>query len=253
MSGHSKWASIKHKKGAADAKRGKLFTKLIKEITIAARHGGGKPEANPSLRLAISKAKQANMPADNIDRAIKKGTGELEGINYEEVVYEGYGAAGVAMYIEVLTDNKNRTTAEIRNIFAKYGGNMAGAGSVSWMFEKKGYFAIDKKTISEDALMSIALENGAEDLTSEGDTFEIKTLPQDFEKVKQALEEKSIKVVSAEITMIPKSTIKITDDKAKQVLSLVDILEDHDDVQNVFANFDIPEDVLEKTEAEGEG
>ncbi|MEE8359626.1 MAG: YebC/PmpR family DNA-binding transcriptional regulator [Candidatus Omnitrophota bacterium] len=253
MSGHSKWASIKHKKGAADAKRGKLFTKLIKEITIAARHGGGKPEANPSLRLAISKAKQANMPADNIDRAIKKGTGELEGINYEEVVYEGYGAAGIAMYVEVLTDNKNRTTAEIRNIFAKYGGNMANTGSVSWMFEKKGYFAIDKETISEDALMSIALENGAEDLTSEGDTFEIKTLPQDFEKVKQSLEEKSIKVASAEITMIPKTTIKVTDEKAKKVLSLVDALEDNDDVQNVYANFDIPEDVLEKAETEGEG
>lgn len=250
MSGHSKWASIKHKKGAADAKRGKIFTKIIKEITIAARNGGGKPEGNPSLRLAISKAKQANMPADNIDRAIKKGTGELEGVNYEEVVYEGYGVSGVAMYVEVLTDNKNRTTAEIRNTFAKYGGNMANAGSVSWMFEKKGYFAIDKEIINEDALMSIALENGAEDLTSEGDTFEIKTLPQDFEKLKQALDDKSIKVTSAEITMIPKSTIRIADDTAKKVLSLVDALEDNDDVQHVYSNFDIPEDVLEKTETE---
>lgn len=253
MSGHSKWASIKHKKAATDAKRGKLFTKIIKELTIAARHGGGKPEANPSLRLAIQKAKQANMPADNIDRAIKKGTGELEGVNYEEVVYEGYGAAGVALYVEVLTDNKNRTTAEIRNIFSKHGGNMAGSGSVAWMFEKKGYFAIDKETIDEDALMSVALENGAEDLTTEGDTFEIKTLPQDFERVKQALEGKSIKVESSELTMIPKSTIRVADDKAKQILSLVDALEDHDDVQNVFANFDIPEDVLEKVESEDKG
>ncbi|MFH1753258.1 MAG: YebC/PmpR family DNA-binding transcriptional regulator [Candidatus Omnitrophota bacterium] len=250
MSGHSKWASIKHKKGALDAKRGKLFTKMIKEITIAARRGGGKPDANPSLRLAISKAKQGNMPADNIERAIKKGTGELEGVNYEEVVYEGYAAAGVAMYIEVLSDNKNRTTAEIRNIFAKHGGNMAGNGSVSWMFEKKGYFAIDNKTISEDALMSIALENGAEDLASEGDTFEIKTLPQDFERLKLALEKKSIAVASAEITMIPKSTIKVAEDKAKQVLSLIDALEDNDDVQNVYANFDIPHEILEKLESE---
>jgi YebC/PmpR family DNA-binding regulatory protein len=250
MSGHSKWHSIKHKKSATDAKRGKLFTKVIKEITIAARHGGGNPDANPALRLAISKAKQANMPADNIDRAIKKGTGELEGVNYEEVVYEGYGPAGVAIYVEVLTDNKNRTTAEIRNLFSKHGGNMAGANSVAWMFEKKGYLAISKETIAEDALMSIALESGAEDLSSEGDTFEIKTLPQDFEKVKKALDDKSVKIESAEVTMIPKSTIKILEDKAKQVLALADALEDHDDVQNVYSNFDIPEEVLKTIETE---
>jgi YebC/PmpR family DNA-binding regulatory protein len=250
MSGHSKWHSIKHKKAATDSKRGKLFTKTIKELTVAARQGGGNPDSNPALRLAISKAKQANMPADNIDRAIKKGTGELEGVNYEKVMYEGYAPAGVALYVEVLTDNKNRTTAEIRNMFAKHGGNMAGSGSVSWMFEMKGYIAIAKETIAEDALMSIALESGAEDMTSEGDTFEIKTLPQDFEKVKQVLDDKSIKVESAELTMIPKSTIKVVDEKAKQILSLVDALEEHDDVQNVYANFDIPEDILEKTEAE---
>ena len=250
MSGHSKWHSIKHKKAATDSKRGKLFTKTIKELTVAARQGGGNPDSNPALRMAISKAKQANMPADNIDRAIKKGTGELEGVNYEKIMYEGYAPAGVALYVEVLTDNKNRTIAEIRNMFAKHGGNMAGSGSVSWMFEMKGYIAIAKETIAEDALMSIALESGAEDMTSEGDTFEIKTLPQDFEKVKQVLDDKSIKVESAEITMIPKSTIKVVDEKAKQILSLVDALEEHDDVQNVYANFDIPEDILEKTETE---
>lgn len=249
MSGHSKWHSIKHKKSATDAKRGKVFTKVIKEITVAARNGGGNPDANPQLRLAIQKAKQANMPADNIERAIKKGTGELEGVNYEGVVYEGYGPAGVAIYVEVLTDNKNRTTAEIRNIFSKHGGNMAGAGSVSWMFEKKGYFAVSKKTITEDDLMSIALECGAEDFTTEGETFEIKTIPPDFEKVKKALEDKSVKVESSELTMIPKSTIKVVNEKAKQVLSLVDALEEHDDVQNVYANFDIPEEILNAVEA----
>jgi YebC/PmpR family DNA-binding regulatory protein len=248
MSGHSKWASIKHKKAATDSKRGKLFTKIIKEMTVAARQAGGNPDTNPSLRLAISKAKQANMPADNIDRAIKKGTGELEGVNYEKVMYEGYAPAGIALYVEALTDNKNRTTAEVRNIFSKFGGNMAGAGSVSWMFESKGYIIIDKSAIAEDALMSIALDSGAEDLAVEGDTFEIKTLPQDFEAVKQALEDKSIKVESAELTMIPKSTIKVSEDKARQILALVDAMEDNDDVQNVYSNFDIPEDILKKLE-----
>jgi len=244
MSGHSKWHSIKHKKAATDSKRGKVFTKAIKEITIAARNNGGKPETNPRLRLAIQKAKQANMPNDNIDRAIKKGTGELEGVHYEEVVYEGYGPAGVAIYVEVVTDNKNRTTAEIRNIFSKHGGNMAGSGSVAWMFEKKGYFVIQKSDTDEDTLMSIALENGAEDLSTEGETFEIKTFPQDFEKVKKALDDGKIKLDSSEITMIPKSTIRVTDEKAKQVLNLTEALEENDDVQNVYANFDIPEEIL---------
>ena len=248
MSGHSKWASIKHKKAATDSKRGKLFTKVIKEITVAARNGGGNTDTNPQLRLAIQKAKQANMPANNIEGAVKKGTGELEGVTYEAITYEGYGPAGVAIYVEALTDNKNRTTSEVRNIFSKYGGNMAGSGSVAWMFEKKGYIAISKETADEDTLMSIALENGAEDLSGEGDTFEIKTLPQDFEKVKKALEDQSIKIESAEVTMIPKSSIKILDDKAKQLLTLVDSLEDNDDVQNVYANFDIPEDILKSIE-----
>jgi len=249
MSGHSKWASIKHKKAATDSRRGKAFTKIIKEITVVARDAGGDPDKNPRLRLAIQKAKQANMPANNIERAIKKGTGELEGVTYEQVVYEGYASAGVAVYVEVLTDNKNRTTAEIRNIFSKHGGNMAGAGSVAWMFEKKGYFAISKKSIDEDDLMSIALEAGADDFISEGDTFEIKTLPQDFEKVKKALEDGLVKVETSELTMIPKSTIKVGDDKAKQVLSLVDALEDNDDVQNVYANFDISEQILKTVES----
>jgi len=251
MSGHSKWHTIKHKKAAADSKRGKVFTKLIKEITVAARQGGGRSDANPSLRLAREKAKEANMPADNIERAIKKGTGELEGATYEKIMYEGYGPSGVALYIEALSDNKNRTTAEIRNIFTKHGGNMAGAGSVAWMFEMKGYFAIPKGAANEDALMAIALDAGAEDLTSEGDTFEIKTLPQDFDNVKQTLVKNSIKFETAELTMIPKSTIRITGEKAKQLLSLIDALEDHDDVQNVYSNFDIPEEVLKEVEAEG--
>jgi YebC/PmpR family DNA-binding regulatory protein len=250
MSGHSKWHTIKHKKAAADSKRGKDFTKLIKEITVAARQGGGKSESNPSLRLAIEKAKEANMPADNIERAVKKGTGELAGVAYEKVIYEGYGPSGIALYVEALTDNKNRTTAEIRNIFTKHGGNMAGAGSVAWMFDQKGYFAVSKGSIDEEALMSIALEAGAEDLTSEGDTFEIKTLPQDFDVVKQALKKNSVKTETAELTMIPKSTVKVGDDKAKQVLTLVDSLEDNDDVQNVYSNFDISEEVLKSVEAE---
>lgn len=245
MSGHSKWASIKHKKAATDAKRGKLFTKLIKEITVAARHGGGNPDANPRLRVAIQRAKDANMPQDNIDRAVKKGTGELPGVTYEEVAYEGYGPKGIAIMIEALTDNKNRTTSEVRNLFTKKNGNMAGSGSVSWMFEKKGYFLIKKGQVSEDKLMSIALEAGAEDMTDEGDSFAIKTQPHDFEKVKQALGEKEVKTEAAELTMIPKSTIKVTEKSvAEQVLALMESLEDHDDVQNVYANFDIPDELL---------
>ncbi|PIU41975.1 MAG: YebC/PmpR family DNA-binding transcriptional regulator [Candidatus Omnitrophica bacterium CG07_land_8_20_14_0_80_42_15] len=244
MSGHSKWASIKHSKGLADAKRGQLFTKLIKEITVAARDGG-KPEANPRLRVAIQRAKESNMPQDNIDRAIKKGTGELPGVVYEEITYEGYGPNGVAIIIDVLTDNKNRTGSEIRNIFAKRGGNMAGSGSVSWMFEKKGYFLIKKGTIDEDKLMGIALEAGAEDLIDEGDGFAIKTQPQDFEKVKSTLEQKGIKIDTSEITKLPKSNIRITDKgAAEQVLTLIETLEEHDDIQNVYANFDIPDDLL---------
>lgn len=247
MSGHSKWATIKHKKGALDAKRGQLFTKLIKEITIAAKHGGN-PETNPRLRTAIQKAKESNMPQDNIERAIKKGTGELPGVVYEEVTYEGYGPGGIAILVEIVTDNKNRASSEIRNIFAKKGGNMAGSGSVSWIFEKKGYFVVSKNAIDEDKLMDVVLEAGAEDLITEEENYEIKSSPADFEKVKKALEANKIKVESAEITMVPKSTIRLVGEEAKQVLSLVDALEEHEDVQNVYANFDIPDEILKTIE-----
>lgn len=246
MSGHSKWASIKHKKSATDAKRGKLFTKVIKMITVAARSGGGDVNTNAALRLAVQKAKEANMPQDNIERAIKKGTGELPGTSYESVSYEGYGSGGVAFFVEGLTDNKNRMTAEVRNIFSKAGGNLAGTGSVNWLFEKKGFFVINKSEVSEDKLMSVILDAGAEDLSPEGDTYEVKSQPQDYEKVKKALEDNKIKTESAEITMIPRSTIKITGDQAKQVLRLVEQLEDNDDVQNVYANFDIPDEILKE-------
>jgi YebC/PmpR family DNA-binding regulatory protein len=245
MSGHSKWATIKHKKAATDAKRGQLFTKLIKEITIAAR-SGGKPEANPRLRVAIERAKESSMPADNIDRAIKKGTGELEGVNYEDITLEGYGPGGVAIYVEGVSDNKNRTTSEIRTIFTKRGANMAGAGSVSWMFEKRGYIVIAKSAIDEEKLMSIVLDAGAEDLVSEEENYAVKTAPADFYNVKKAIEDDKIKIESAEITLIPKSTVKVTGEDAKKVLDLVNALEEHEDVQNVYANFDIPDDLLKE-------
>jgi YebC/PmpR family DNA-binding regulatory protein len=243
MSGHSKWATIKHKKAATDAKRGQLFTKLIKEVTVAARSGGN-PETNPRLRVAIERAKEASMPADNIDRAIKKGTGELEGVNYEDITLEGYGPAGVAIYVEGLSDNKNRTTSEVRTIFTKKGGNMAGAGSVSWMFEKKGYIVVSKKSVDEDKVMGVALDSGAEDFVVEDENYGVKTTPADFFKVKKALEDKSIKIESAEITLIPKSTVKVVGEDAKKILDLVEALEEHEDVQNVYANFDIPDDML---------
>ncbi|MBI4335912.1 MAG: YebC/PmpR family DNA-binding transcriptional regulator [Candidatus Omnitrophica bacterium] len=247
MSGHSKWATIKHKKGALDAKRGQLFTKLIKEISIAAKNGGN-PDTNPRLRTAIQKAKDSNMPTDNIERAIKKGTGELPGVTYEEVTYEGYGPGGVAIFVEAVTDNKNRASSEIRNIFSKKGGNMAGAGAVSWIFEKKGYFIVSKKTIDEDKLMGIVLEAGAEDLVGEDENYEIKSSPADFERVRKALETNKIKPESAEITMVPKNTIALSGEEAKQVLALVDALEEHEDVQNVYANFDIPDEILKTIE-----
>ncbi len=243
MSGHSKWATIKHKKAATDAKRGSLFTKLIKEITVAARNGGN-PDANPRLRVAIDRAKDASMPQDNIERAIKKGTGELEGVSYEDMALEGYGPSGVAIYIEALTDNRNRTTSEIRTIFTKKGGNMAGAGSVSWMFEKKGYIVVSNKTIDEDRLMGIVLDAGAEDMVTEEENYAVKTSQQDFFKVKKAIEDNKIKVESAEITLIPKSTVKLAGEEAKKVLDLVDALEEHEDVQNVYANFDVPDELI---------
>lgn len=243
MSGHSKWATIKHKKAATDAKRGSLFTKLIKEITIAAR-SGGKPETNPRLRVAIERAKEASMPADNIDRAMKKGTGELEGVSYEDITLEGYGPGGVAIYIEGVSDNKNRTTSEIRTIFSKRGSNMAGAGSVGWMFEKKGYFVISKNAIDEEKLMSIVLDAGAEDLVAEDENYAVKTSPADFFKVKKALDDNKITTENAEITLIPKSTVKVGGEDAKKVLDLVDALEEHEDVQHVYANFDIPDELI---------
>ncbi len=244
MSGHSKWATIKHKKAAADAKRGKVFTKLIREITVAAKSGGGNPDTNPRLRVAIGTARENNMPQDNIDRAIKKGTGELPGVSYEEVNYEGYGSQGVAIYVQCLSDNKNRTASEIRSIFDKKGGNMAGAGSVAWLFEKKGLFVIPTNTISEDKLMDVALNAGAEDLTTEGSSYEVTCAQQDFESVKKALMEKKITWQSAEVTMLPKSLAKVSAENAKQVLALIEAFEDHDDVQNVYTNVDIPDEVM---------
>ncbi|MCB9799453.1 MAG: YebC/PmpR family DNA-binding transcriptional regulator [Candidatus Omnitrophica bacterium] len=246
MSGHNKWASIKHKKAIVDAKRGKVFTKIIKEITVAARAGGGDPSTNPRLRVAISSAKGANMPADNIERAIKKGTGELEGVNYEEIAYEGYGNAGVAVLVHCLTDNKNRSSAEIRSIFTKAGGSMAGAGSVAWIFEKKGIITVDKSKSTEDQLMEVALSAGAEDLSTEDEKFQVTTAPGDFIEVKEALEKAGVELESAEVTMIPKNEVKVSSSDARSVLKLIETLEDHDDVQNVYANCDIPEDVLKE-------
>ncbi|MBI3599947.1 MAG: YebC/PmpR family DNA-binding transcriptional regulator [Nitrospinae bacterium] len=247
MSGHSKWASIKHKKGALDAKRGKIFTKIIKEIAVAARLGGGDPEGNPRLRTAIAAAKAENMPKDNIERAIKKGTGELEGVNYEETIYEGYGPAGVAVILNVLTDNKNRTVAEIRSLFAKNGGNLGEAGCVSWMFQKKGQILVAANAVDEERLMTIALDAGAEDMkTGEGE-FEIITTPENFEKVKKAIDENKIPAAFAEVTMVPQSYIKLTGQKVQQMLHLMEVLEDHDDVQKVYANFDIPDEEMAKT------
>ena len=247
MSGHSKWSTIKHKKAAQDAKRGKIFTKLIKEITVAARLGGGDPAANPRLRAAIEAAKAQNMPKNNIERAIKKGTGELEGVSYEEVTYEGYGPGGVAVLVETITDNRQRTVAEVRHIFAKRGGSMGEPGSVAWIFEKKGLIVIEKSKVDEDTLMDAALEAGAEDIQDSGTEWEIETRPENLEKVKKALEDAGIEILSAEVSMVPSNTIDIQDEKqAEQLMKLMNALEDNDDVQHVYANFDIPDELLEK-------
>lgn len=246
MSGHSKWKTNKGKKMAADAKKGAAYTKLIKELTVVAREGGGNPDTNSRLRAVMQKAKEANMPSDNVKMAIKRGTGELPGVVYESVMYEAYGPGGVAILIDALTDNKNRTTAELRNIMSKKGANMAGAGSVSWMFTKKGYLLIEKSQAKEDELMSIVLDAGAEDFKSDDKNYEITTSTQDFEKVKQAVQEKGIKWQDAEVTMVPSSSVKVTGGDAKQVLALVEALEDHDDVQQVYANFDIPDEIMEQ-------
>lgn len=245
MSGHSKWSSIKHKKGAADAKRGKIFTKLIKELTVSARMGGGgDPNSNPRLRTAVLAAKAENMPKENIERAIKKGTGELEGVSYEEITYEGYGPAGAAVLVESLTDNKNRTVADIRHIFSKSGGNLGENGCVSWMFETKGYITVSKEKVSEETLMEIALEAGAEDIKEEGEVFEIITPPDDFETVKSALDNASITYEDAEVTMLPKTTTNLEGKDAEKMIKLMETLEDSDDVQKVYTNADIPEDMV---------
>ena len=245
MSGHNKWSSIKHKKAATDAKRGKIFTKLIKEITVAARSGGGDDSANPRLRSAIQAAKSENMPKENIERAIKKGTGELEGVSYEESIYEGYGPGGAAVMVESLTDNKNRTVADIRSIFGKNGGSLGENGCVAWMFSKKGYLAIERKSVDEEKLMEIALEAGAEDIREEDGTFEIITAPGDFEAVKEAIENASIPYTDAEVTMLPQNTTNLAGREAEQMLRLMELLDDCDDVQKVYTNADIPEEVME--------
>lgn len=241
MSGHSKWHSIKHKKGALDAKRGKLFTKLIKELTVAARTGGGDPAGNARLRKAIADAKAGNMPNDTIDRAIRRGTGEEEGVHYEEVNYEGYGPGGVALLIETVTDNRNRTVAEVRHIFSKHGGNLGETGSVGWLFEKKGYIVIDKAAKPEEELFDIAIEAGADDLRDDEDNFEIITSPESFEAVNSAIKSAGIEPQVAEVSMVPQNYVKLEGGNAQQMLRLMEALEDHDDVQKVHANFDIAE------------
>jgi len=246
MSGHSKWHSIKHKKAAIDAKRGKAFTQIIKEITVAARLGGGDPNSNARLRLAMDKATDQNMPKDNIERAIKRGTGEIEGAQYEELTYEGYGPGGVAVIVEALTDNGNRTTPEVRRIFEKHGGNLGTPGSVKFQFDKKGYFAVEKSATSEDKLMEVALEAGADDLqTDDPDVFEVYTAPESFEAVRQALESSKIATVEAKLDMIPQNYIALDESKAKSMMKLLEMLDDHDDTQNVWSNFDIPAEMME--------
>ncbi|KPL00165.1 MAG: transcriptional regulator [candidate division Zixibacteria bacterium SM23_73_3] len=249
MSGHSKWSTIKRKKGKADAARGKMFTKLIKEITVAAREGGGDADANPRLRTAIQAARAANMPAANIDKAIKKGTGELPGVSYEQINYEGYGPGGVAILAETLTDNKNRAVSDIRRIFSVHGGNLGEVGCVGWMFERRGIIQVDKEKADEEELMMAVLDAGAEDMKAEEDYFEIVTPFEKFEAVKKALDEKSIPTTQAELTMIPQTTIKLEGKQAEQMLKLMEALEDHDDVQKVYANFDIATEIMEKMSA----
>ena len=248
MSGHSKWAQVKHKKAAVDAKRGKIFTRIVKEISVAARLGGGDPDGNPRLRTAIEKAKEVNMPQENIKRAIMKGTGELPGMTYEETIYEGYGPGGTAILLDVLTDNRNRTVSEIRHIMTKHGGNLGEAGCVGWMFEKKGYILVEKTNIDEDSLMSIALESGAEDLKNDPgeDSYEIITAPEDMNKVKISLEAAGVPLSLAEITMLPRSYISLDGKSAEQMIRLIEALEEHEDIQNVYTNVDIPDEVMDR-------
>ena len=245
MSGHSKWSSIKHKKGATDAKRGRIFTRIIKEITVAARLGGGDPDGNPRLRSAIQAAKDENMPKDNIERGIKKGTGELEGVSYEEANYEGYGPGGVALLVDCLTDNKNRTVADLKHIFDRHGGSLGEPGCVAWMFEKKGLIVSDRDKVDEEKLMELALDAGADDVREEETEFEVITDPGAFEAVKKAFDDAGVAYNLAEVSMIPQNTVNLEGKKAEQMLNLVEALEDHDDISNVYANFDIADEVME--------
>jgi len=246
MSGHSKWHSIKHKKAAADSKRGRIFTRLIREMTAAARMGGGDPDANPRLRLAIATAKAANMPAENIKRAVMRGTGELPGVSYEDVSYEGYGPGGVAIYIQVLTDNKNRTVAEVRHILSKNGGNLGESGCVSWMFDRKSYFVVERSSVDEDKLLEIALGSGAEDMRDDGSNFEIFAAPENFDAVRSALESANVATEVAEISMQPQNYVKLEGKHAQTMIKLMEALEDHEDIQNVWANFDIDDAEFEE-------
>ena len=245
MSGHSKWSTIKHKKGAADVKRGKIFTKLIKEITVAARMGGGDQEANPRLRRALNDAKAQNMPKDTFERAVKKGAGDLDGVNYEEILYEGYGPGGVAVLVECLTDNKNRSIADVRYIFGKAGGNVGTDGCVAWMFDKKGLISVSKEDSDEETLMEVALEAGAEDIKDEGDVFEIITTPDDFDAVKEAVDAAQIKCQMAEITMLPQNMTAVEGKEAEQTIRFMEALDDCDDVQKFYTNADIPDEAFE--------
>lgn len=245
MSGHSKWHTIKHKKGAADAKRGKIFTRLIKELTVAARNGGGDPDMNPRLRTVIAEAKQANMPADNIKRAIRRGTGEEEGVHYDEVTYEGYGPGGVAILIETLTDNRNRTVGELRHTLSKYGGNLGETNSVAWLFEKKGLVTLSKDKADEEALMAAVLEAGAEDMTGDGDVWEVVSTPDAHQTVLDAIKALGVEPDSAQVAMLPQNYIKLEGQQARQMLKLMEALEEHDDTKNVWANFDVEEADIE--------
>jgi len=244
MSGHSKWATIKHKKAATDARRGKLFTKVLREITVAAKIGGGDVKANPRLRSAVLEARSNSVPNDNIERAIKKGTGELEGEAYEEVLYEGYGPGGIAVLVEGLTDNKNRTAPEIRHLFTKHGGSLGASGCVAWMFNRRGYFAIERGAMDEDKVMELALDLGVDDVATEGDQYELYTAPEDFTRVQEELEARGVPVAQKELAMVPGNTTELAPERATPVLRLLEALEDHDDVQKVWANLDVDEKVL---------
>ena len=245
MSGHSKWSSIKHKKGAADAKRGKIFTRIIKELTVAARVGGGDPDSNPRLRTVVADAKAANMPADNIKRAIRRGTGEEPGVSYEEATYEGYGPGGAALMLETLTDNKNRTVSEIRHLLSKHGGNLGETNSVAWMFTKQGYILIEKSKVDEDGLMGVALDTGADDVRDDQDNWEVLTSPEDFHRVLEAVKGLGVATLVAEVAMLPQNYINLEGKAAQQMLKLMGLLEDHDDVQHVWSNFNVEEKEIE--------